>query len=206
MSDVSSVADWLSEIFSELGVGAKSVALLLTAILDSSLLSLPEINDALIFYFSALSPADAFFFVLAATVGSVSGCLLLNRLAYWKGPELVAKLSHRRSVRAGIRMYHRYGVWTLVVPALLPPPCPFKIFVVSSGALGLELHRFVLAVTIGRVLRYSLGAVLAVRYGEHALALLEAHAPYVVGVIVALTILVVAYAIRQLASRSRLTV
>lgn len=60
MSDVSSVADWLSEIFSELGVGAKSVALLLTAILDSSLLSLPEINDALIFYFSALSPAHAF--------------------------------------------------------------------------------------------------------------------------------------------------
>lgn len=180
---MSSIADRLMDNFSQMGVGARSVFVLLTAVLDSSVVSLPEINDALLFYLTTISPRHAPYLVLAATGGSVLGCLLLNRLAHWKGPGLVERLSPSPRSRAGLALYRRYGVWTLVVPALLPPPCPFKIFVLSSGVLGLPVHRFVLAVVVGRAIRYSLGAVLAIHYGEWALELLRDHAAHVVGMV-----------------------
>lgn len=71
--------------------------------------------------------------------------------------------------------FRRHGVMTVLIPSLLPPPAPFKIFVLLAGVAGIEVHHFVLAIGIGRGLRYTALGLLAVRYGDRALAYVHAN-------------------------------
>jgi uncharacterized membrane protein YdjX (TVP38/TMEM64 family) len=61
------------------------------------------------------------------------------------------------------------------IPAILPPPFPFKVFVLAEGVFQVPLHTFVSALLLGRVLRYFIEGILAVRYGEAVLLFLTAH-------------------------------
>jgi len=63
-------------------------------------------------------------------------------------------------------MFEKYGILTVAIPSILPPPCPFKIFVLSAGVFRLRLPEFLLAIMIGRTVRYSMWGVLAVLYGN----------------------------------------
>ena len=192
-----SIAGWFFDACTGLGTAAQSGGLFVAGILDSSLLSLPEINDALIFYFSRLSPRHAGYYVLASALGSIVGSLLLNRLASSKGPSWVERIVPGGRFGLGLRLYQRYGTWTLVVPALLPPPCPYKIFVLTSGALGMPLRRFLVAVTVGRSLRYSLGAVLAIKYGEQGLRVLQTYYPHLLGGVAVAALVVLTLAVKR---------
>jgi len=68
----------------------------------------------------------------------------------------------------------KYGLLAIIIPSLLPPPMPFKIFVLSAGVFGLPLRRFLITVSIGRCLRYSFWAFMGAVYGHRGLALLQA--------------------------------
>ena len=65
--------------------------------------------------------------------------------------------------------YRRYGVLAVIIPSLLPPPTPFKIFVLSAGTFGISWPKFLTAVVIGRGIRYLSEAILAVVYGPAAI-------------------------------------
>ncbi len=65
-------------------------------------------------------------------------------------------------------MFRRYGLLAVLVPSLLPPPAPFKLFVLAAGVAGVRPVDFLLAVTIGRGIRYFGEALLAFWYGERA--------------------------------------
>jgi membrane protein YqaA with SNARE-associated domain len=145
------------------------------AFFDSSLLSLPEVNDLLLIYFSARFPGNAYFYALMTVGGSVLGASSLYALARWKGYPLLEKMYSRGRLGSVFGLVRRYGVLAVIVPAILPPPLPFKIFVLSAGALGLSAPRFVMAVTAGRAFRYFGEAYLAIRYGESAGAYLRAN-------------------------------
>jgi hypothetical protein len=71
-------------------------------------------------------------------------------------------------VDRAFRLYRRFGMLVVLVPALLPPPAPLKIFVLLSGAAGLSPLAFGLAVLIGRGVRYFAQAWLAATYGDRA--------------------------------------
>ena len=58
-------------------------------------------------------------------------------------------------------------------PSLLPPPTPFKIFVLSAGTFGISWPRFLLGVTVGRSIRYFSEGILAVLYGAAAIAFVQ---------------------------------
>ncbi len=164
------------------------VGLFVVAFFDSSLLSLPEINDLLVVYLSTRFKEQAYFFALMAVAGSATGCSLLYWIARWKGYRFLEKRYSEGRVHSAMRLFQRFGVLAVIVPALLPPPFPFKIFVLSSGAFGLAFSRFIAAVAVGRSIRYFTGAFLAVRYGELALAFLEANYGYVILVVVGLVL------------------
>ena len=101
--------------------------LFLIAFLDASVLSLPEINDILVVWMVARHKERLLYYASMATLGSVAGCLLLYWLA-WKGGEaLLRKWFHERHVEHGMVTFQRYGLLALLVPAILPPPAPFKI-------------------------------------------------------------------------------
>jgi membrane protein DedA with SNARE-associated domain len=74
-----------------------------------------------------------------------------------------------------MRLFNRYGLLAVLVPAILPPPAPFKVFVILAGAAKLSPWRFALAVGLGRGFRYFGEGLLAVWYGEAAMEFLRGH-------------------------------
>jgi len=69
--------------------------------------------------------------------------------------------------------YQRHGVLAVIVPSLLPPPTPFKIFVLSAGTFGISWPKFLTAVVIGRGIRYFSEGILAVLYGPAAIQFVQ---------------------------------
>ncbi len=150
------------------------LGLFLVGFLDSTILPFPSVNDLLLMDLSILAPSRMLYYASMSTLGSVAGCVLLYAIAR-KGEE--AAFHERAGKRAaGIRHWiERYGFLSLLVAALLPPPTPFKVFVIAAGALGMELRPLVVALVIARSLRFYGEGYFAVRYGQRAIQLLSQH-------------------------------
>jgi len=193
-----SLAETLDRFVRGLSSGTAGFGLFGIAFFDSSLLSLPEINDALLLYFGARFPERAFYYALMTMLGSVTGASLLYGLARWQGFSFLEKRFPKGRIQSVFGIVRRYGAFAVLLPSILPPPFPFKIFVLSSGALGLPIPRFIVAMVVGRTVRYFGEAWLAVRYGDQALGYLHANAANVlVGALVVAVGAVAFHAIRR---------
>jgi membrane protein YqaA with SNARE-associated domain len=122
----------------------------------------------------------------AATLGSIAGCLILYYLGRRGGDALVRQRFTGARVDWALATMQRYGVMAVLIPSLLPPPAPFKIFVLLAGVARISASRFATAIGIGRGLRYFGEALLAVRYGDQAMEYLEQNFRFVSLVLVAL--------------------
>lgn len=162
--------------------------LFVVAFLDSSFLSLPEINDLLVVLLVIQHKERMAYYALLATLGSVAGCLVLYFLGRKGGEALVRRRFGGPRLDQAMALYQRYGVLAVAIPAILPPPSPFKVFVLLAGVARLPVAQFVSAVALARGLRYFGEGWLAVRYGDRALALLEEHGRTVSLVVVALVV------------------
>jgi len=159
----------------EWATGLGGFGLLIVAALDSSFLSFPQVNDLLIIYLSTKRPELMPYYASLTTLGSLIGCFMLYGVAR-KGGEVFLRSRFKAShVDRGMRLYQRYGLLAVIVPALLPPPTPFKLFVLLAGAARVAPWRFGLAIALGRGIRYFGEGILAVVYGEHAIELVRAH-------------------------------
>jgi len=147
--------------------------LFLVAFLDSSFLSIPEINDLLVITAAMKDPGTAWVSVVMATLGSLGGCLLLYGLGRRGGETLLLKRFGPEKTRRARETFEKYELLALAVPAVLPPPMPFKIFVLAAGVFQLSLRKFVITLLVARGLRYSGWAVVGVVYREEALRLLK---------------------------------
>lgn len=148
--------------------------LFLVAFLDSSFLSIPEVNDLLVVTAAMKDPATAWISVAMATLGSLAGCLALYYLGLRGEETLLVKRFGVEKTRRARAAFERYEVLALAVPAVLPPPMPFKIFVLAAGVFELSLRKFVVTLLVARGLRYSLWAALGIVYREEAVVLLRA--------------------------------
>ena len=176
--------------------------LLTIAFLDSVLIPMPGGVDAVLLLLAASRPSWMLIYVAAATIGSTVGCVGLYRLSQKAGKRALSRFSEAKQKRVK-DLIDRYDVMSVLVASLLPPPFPFKLFVVSSGVFRLNLVRFTLAIAAGRTFRYLLEGYLAARYGEHAKDLLARYYP-TIGIILA--VLIVLFFIgRALMRQSRKT-
>jgi membrane protein YqaA with SNARE-associated domain len=171
----------------------------LVAFLDSSILSLPEIADLLVIWMVTNNKSRLVLYVVSATVGSLLGCLLL----YWIGRKGGASFVHKRfgatNVERTLNAFRRYGVMAVLIPSILPPPAPFKIFVLLAGVADISVSRFTTAILIGRGLRYTVEGLLALWYGERALAFIRDNSSTVAIVLVA--VIAIGFVIYLLRSR-----
>jgi len=192
---------WLEETLLPFG----GLGLLVIAFFDSSFLSLPEINDLLVMTLSVADPNQMPLFASSAATGSILGSFTLHAVGKQGGLRLLQNklsASHIEKLRA---LYRRYDVLAVLVPAILPPPCPFKIFVLGSGVFGMSTARFLAAVAAGRTTRYFVEGWLAVRYGPQALATIHEYPLEISGSVLALAlsgVLVLRVARRKPASTS----
>jgi membrane protein YqaA with SNARE-associated domain len=151
------------------------IGLFFVAFLDASFLSLPEVNDILVVWMVTRHKELFVYYAAMATLGSVTGCYVLYWLA-WKGGEaFVRKRGKSAGLERSLAAIRRYGFLALLVPSILPPPTPFKIFVLGAGVARVHPLNFGLAVGVGRGLRYLVAALLALWYGDAALAYIAAH-------------------------------
>ena len=163
------------------------------AALDSSFVSLPQINDLLVVLMVTENKAWMPYYAVMATLGSVAGCSVLYFLANRGGEALLRRRVSSGRVDRALALYRRHGVLALMVPALLPPPAPFKLFVLGAGIAGVRPMKFVLGVAVARGARYFILGTLAVYYGDAALELMKTHGP-IVGLSMAALIVTVAVA------------
>lgn len=147
--------------------------LMVLAMCDSSFVSLPEVNDVLLMTFSINDPGGMVKFALLTTFGSVIGCALLYAVGRKGGEAFLRKTFADDRVARVQRWYQRHGVMAVVIPSLLPPPTPFKIFVLSAGTFGISWPKFLTAVIIGRGIRYFSEGILAVMYGPAAIQFVQ---------------------------------
>ena len=144
--------------------------LFLVAFLDSSFLSLPEIADLLVIWMVVRRKTFLLVYVGAATLGSVAGCLVLYYLARKGGEAFVRKRFSGAAVEKTLASFRRHGVMAVLIPSVLPPPAPFKIFILLAGVVGISATRLAIAIALGRGIRYLALGILAVNYGDRAMA------------------------------------
>jgi membrane protein YqaA with SNARE-associated domain len=187
---------WLQVVVASTG----GLGLLLIAFLDSSVLTFPVINDLLLIDLSVRYPARMPYYAAMATLGSVAGCVFLYYLARKGGEAMFHK-------HAGLRAQHihawinRNGFLSILVTALLPPPTPFKVFVIAAGALEMPVRTFVLGLLAARAIRFFGEGFLAVRYGDQAGQFLLTHKLEVAGI--TLGIVLCLYLLSLIAFRPR---
>ena len=203
--------DWLHALARRLGHFIVHVPffvaapmMILIGALDSSLLSLPEVNDYLDVARCYTHPRAVFLFPMFAAIGSVLGCLLLYTILSRGGRAVLHRRFNPEHVQRVELAYARFGILALAVPALLPPPMPFKIFVATAGALQFPRRKFLLTILLARSLRYYAEGTLAVFYGERVLAFSKDNAILIISIVTGL--LVLALAIYLLSSKGRAAV
>jgi membrane protein YqaA with SNARE-associated domain len=186
------LAHWLHDFVAAAPIYVAAPAMVLIGTLDSSLLSLPEINDYLVVARCYSDPKSVFYFPLFAAAGSVLGCLLLYTIMRRGGQAVMRRRFSAENIARVERAYARFGFLALAIPALLPPPMPFKIFVATAGALEYPRWRFVLTVMLARSVRYFVEGALAVFYGERVLRVMRANGLLILSVVASLLIIGVA--------------
>jgi membrane protein YqaA with SNARE-associated domain len=167
------IAKWLEENVIAMPIYIAAPAMIVIGALDSSLLSLPEINDYLVVGRCYKYPTAAFYFPLFAAIGSVIGCNLLYTIVRRGGQAVLRKRFNLQSIKRVEHAYERFGFLAIGIPAILPPPLPFKIFVATAGALEYPRWKFLLTVMIARSFRYYLEGILAVFYGRRVLLFMK---------------------------------
>jgi membrane protein YqaA with SNARE-associated domain len=143
------------------------------AFLDSSFVSLPQINDILVVLMVTQYKAWMPYYALMATLGSIAGCYVIYYLAERGGEAFLRKRLKAGHIERAMGLYRKHGLLALIVPALLPPPAPFKLFVLMAGVAGVRPLRFVLAIALARGARYLALGTLAIFYGDLALEVMR---------------------------------
>jgi membrane protein YqaA with SNARE-associated domain len=144
------------------------LSLFVIGFFDSSFPPLPFVVDLLLVRFTIHRPALMPYYVAMATLGSLAGCFWLYFLAKKGGEAMFRRSAGKRaeSIRGWVLRYKFLGV---AVPAILPPPLPFKPFVLAAGVFQVPMDTFALALVVGRGVRYTAEGVLAMFFGEQVI-------------------------------------
>jgi membrane protein YqaA with SNARE-associated domain len=188
---------WLQQFVAVMGGGG----LFVVAFLDSSVLSFPFVTDALVIQLAFTNPARMPYYVAMASIGSLAGCVWLYLLAKKGGEAYFHRHAGGRAEKIKVWV-DSHAFLSVFIPAILPPPFPFKIFVLAQGVFQVPLSTFVSSILLSRGLRYLVEAILAVRYGDAALRFLMAHsAGFGVSMVVVLLLLFLASRLPQKQSK-----
>jgi len=172
--------------------------LLSISFLDSSILSLPLVNDLLLIHLAARHPERVVLYAMQSTVGSILGAYLTYFVARGGGKYLLRKFSAGKIARAQ-HWLDRNDFVSVLVASLLPPPAPFKVFLIAAGILRVNPVRFGTALLVGRGARFLAEGYLAALYGLRAEQYLKDNLAWVSLVVVVVVAGTVVH--RRLASR-----
>jgi membrane protein YqaA with SNARE-associated domain len=144
-------------------------------LLDSSVIPLPGSMDVLTIVLSARKQELWLYYAFMATVGSVLGGYVTYRLARKGGKETLERKFPARTLEKVYSIFRRWGFAAIAVVAMLPPPAPMVAFMLAAGAMQYSVKKYLVALTLGRIVRYSLLAFLAAHYGRRVITVILQH-------------------------------
>lgn len=112
-----------------------------------------------------------FLYALMAAAGSAAGCIVLYMIGYKSGEVLLERRMSRTRFGKIRKSFDRHEFWALMFPSMMPPPFPFKLFVLAAAAFEMNFWHFLLAIFAGRLLRFLLLALLVVKFGPQVVIL-----------------------------------
>lgn len=174
---VEKLPEWAQALIYTLLGAVGGWGLFVIAFIDSSFGTLPVINDALVIALSLANPQRMVFYVTMATLGSVLGCLSIYYVARRVGEPALKKQKKATPERLERirRWFERNEFLTIAIPAVMPPPTPFKVFILAAGVFQVRLPYFLGALVVGRSLRYFFWGFLAVWKGQEAVEFLRSN-------------------------------
>ena len=176
---------WLTRL-SEYLITYGAFGLFAVALLDSTFVPLPSSADALMLLLSTTNPSWMLLYAFMATAGSALGCLILYLISRRAGARALNRFSEKKQAKVK-NWIERYDMFAVLAATLMPPPFPFKVFVVSAGVFRFSLLRFMLAIIVGRGFRFLLEGYVAVRYGAQAKEIIAKYYPWIgLGLVVAI--------------------
>lgn len=171
-------------------VGFGAFGLFAIALLDAGMIPLPGGPDVALMTLSHLNNSMTPVYVLAVTIGSTLGCLFPYYIGLKTGEAALRRFSPEKRARV-TALIDQYDLWAMLVGAVLPPPFPFKIFLITAGVFRMKVWRFLIALLIGRSIRYSLEGWMAVTYGDQAMTVFKHHYPKIGLALAGLIVLIV---------------
>jgi membrane protein YqaA with SNARE-associated domain len=150
---------WILGLMKVIGIWGPFVI----AFADSALLGMPV--DFIVATYVFRDPKRMFLYVAMASLGSVLGSVPLYILGYLGGEKVLRKrISEERFLRIH-RSFEQNEFWALMFPGMLPPPMPYKIFVLGAAIFEMRFSHFLFAVFAGRFVRFLVLSVLVLYFG-----------------------------------------
>ena len=144
--------------------------LIVLGVVDNSAVPVPGSQDAMVILLAASEKTWWPYYAFMATAGAVLGGYITYRLARKEGKAILERRVPRRKAQKVYSTFEKRGFLAVMIPALLPPPLPMFPFLLAAGALQYSRSKFIAALAIGRAIRYTLLAFLAVTYGRGILS------------------------------------
>jgi membrane protein YqaA with SNARE-associated domain len=144
------------------------------ALLDSS--SVPVPMDAFLAVSIWNHKGQFWIYCLMAAAGSAVGGLLPYILGRAGGELFLLKRIDRERFEAMRIRFERQEFLAVMIPSMLPPPAPWKMFIFASGVFEMRIPYFLLAVFTGRLIRWLILALLVIKLGPGAADLVAHHA------------------------------
>jgi membrane protein YqaA with SNARE-associated domain len=133
------------------------------AILDGAAIGLPL--DVVVGGYVAANHAQWPLYVLLAATGSALGSLVMYAIGYEGGEELLRKRVSAERFAKLHAAFQKHPFWSLMFPAMLPPPTPFKIFALGAAVAEMSISSYLLAIFLGRIVRFFVLAMLVLKFG-----------------------------------------
>ena len=142
------------------------------AAVDAAFLGMPL--DAIVAGYSYADPKRFLLYSAMGATGSALGSIVIYLIGYKGGEMLLVKRIGQQRFDKITASFERHGFLAIMLPSMLPPPTPFKLFVLSAGVAEMSFTRFLGAIFFGRLLRFSIISLIVIRYGPQILGLLAA--------------------------------
>jgi membrane protein YqaA with SNARE-associated domain len=139
------------------------------AAVDGSLVGMPI--DAVVAGYVYNDRRHFLFYVLMASAGSALGSLVIYAIGYFGGETVLRKRISKERFNKIHASFERHEFWAVMFPAMLPPPTPFKLFVLAASAFEMRFTHFLAAVFAGRFVRFLVLAILTIEFGPQVVHL-----------------------------------
>ena len=139
------------------------------AAVDAAFLGMPL--DAIVAGYSYANPKRLLLYAVMAAFGSALGSIVIYWIGYKGGEVLLVKRIGEKRFSKIKASFERHEFWAVMFPSMLPPPTPFKLFVLSAGVAEMNFGHFLAAIFFGRLIRFSLVSLIVIRYGPQILGL-----------------------------------